>query len=151
MRVAEGRVGRLLVFRLERGSDLLASIRAAAEEAGVRAGVLMCIGGLSRARLGFYVGSGRYEAIELEGPLELVACMGNLALGPEGELVVHAHACVADRSGHAYGGHVLDGCLVDPTGELAIAELSGADLRRELDRETSLKLLRPASGLAQAP
>ena len=143
MRVAEGHVGRFLVFRLERGSDLLTSIRASAEGAGVRAGFLMCIGGLSRARLGFYVGSGRYEAVELEEPLELVACMGNLASGPGGELVVHAHACVADRSGRAYGGHVLEGCLIEPTGELIIVELSGAELRRELDEKTGLKLLRP--------
>jgi len=143
MRVAEGRPGRFLVSRLERGSDLLASIRAAAEESGVRAGLITCIGGLSRARLGFYTGSGRYEALEIEGPLELVACVGNIALGPGGELIVHAHVCVADREGHAYGGHLLEGCPVEPTAELIIIELSGAELRRELDEETGLKLLRP--------
>ena len=142
MKVAEGRVGRFLVFRLERGSDLLNSIRAAAEEAGVRAGLLICIGGLSRARLGFYTGSGHYKALEIEGPLELVACIGNLASGPSGELIVHAHACVADEEGRSFGGHVLEGCSISPTGELIIVELSGAELRREMDEETGLKLLR---------
>ena len=143
VKVAEGRVGRLLVFRLERGSDLLNSIRSAAEGAGVRAGLFMCIGGLSRARLGFYIGSGRYKALDIEGPLELVACVGNLACGPSGELIVHAHACVADEEGRAYGGHVLEGCSISPTGELIVMELSGAELRREVDEETGLKLLRP--------
>ena len=142
VKVAEGRAGRLLIFRLKRGADLLSSIRAEAERAGVRAGFLMCIGGLSRARLGFYTGSGRYKALEIEGPLELVACVGNIALGPGGELIIHAHACVADGEGRAYGGHLLDGCLVDSTGELVIVELSGAEFRREVDEETGLKLLR---------
>ena len=142
MKVAEGRAGRLLVFKLERGADLLLSISAAAGEAGVGSGFLMCIGGLSKARLGFYVGSGQYKALEIEGPLELVACVGNIALGPSGELVIHAHACVADEKGQAYGGHLLEGCRVDPTGELVIVELSGAELRREVDEETGLKLLR---------
>ena len=143
VRVTDGRVGRLLFFRLEAGSDLLKAIRAAAEGTGVKAGLLACIGGLERARLGFYVGSGRYEAIEIQGPLELVSCLGSISEGPDGELIIHAHVCVSGRDGRALGGHLLEGCIIRPTAELAILELAGAGLRRRLDEATGLKLLTP--------
>jgi len=144
LKVAEGEVGRFLFFRLEAGSDLLEAIKIAASNSGIRAGLLACIGGLERARLGFYVGSGRYEAIELQGPLELLSCLGNVSEGPGGELIVHAHACVSDGEGRAFGGHLLEGCVIKPTAELALIELSGGELRRELDTTTGLKLLIPS-------
>ena len=142
--LAEGRVGRFLFFRVREGADLLAAIREAAEAAGVRSGLLACIGALRKARLGFYLGEGRYKTIELEGPLEIASCLGNLSEGPEGELVVHAHITVCDSEGRAFGGHVLEGCVVSPTAELALLELSGARLVRRLDAATGLKLLVPA-------
>ena len=144
VRVAEGRVGRFLFFRVEEGSDLLMAIGECASSAGVRAGLLACIGALARARLGYYLGSGRYKTIELEGPLEIASCLGNISEGPDGELVVHAHICVCDGEGRAYGGHLLEGCVVKPTAELAILELAGARLVRRLYEATGLKLLSPA-------
>jgi len=143
LKVAEGRPGRFLFFRLEAGSDLLASIRELTLSEGVKAGLLACIGGLERARMGFYVGSGQYEAIEVEGPLELLSCLGNISEGPDGELIIHAHICVSTRDGRAFGGHLLEGCVVRPTAELAVVELVGARLRRALDKATGLKLLVP--------
>jgi len=142
--LAEGRVGRFLFFRVREGADLLAAIKEAAEGAGVHSGLLACIGALRKARLGFYLGEGRYKTIELEGTLEIASCLGNLSEGPEGELVVHAHITVCDSEGRAFGGHVLEGCVVSPTAELALLELSGARLVRRLDAATGLKLLVPA-------
>jgi len=142
--LAEGRVGRLLFFRVREGADLLAAIKEAAEGAGVHSGLLACIGALRKARLGFYLGEGRYKTIELDGALEIASCLGNLSEGPEGELVVHAHITVCDSEGRAFGGHVLEGCVVSPTAELALLELSGARLVRRLDAATGLKLLAPA-------
>jgi len=143
MKVAEGLAGRLVFFRRGEGEDLLLSMRACAESEGVRAGLLACIGALSKARLGFFLGGGRYKAIELGGPLEIASCLGNLSEGPDGELVVHAHICVCDGEGRAYGGHLLEGCVVSPTAELALLELSGARMVRRLDGKTGLKLLQP--------
>ena len=143
MLVAEGRVGRFLFFRLEEGADLLASIQECASSAGVRAGLLACIGALREAKIGFYLGEGRYKTVGLAGPLEIASCLGNISEGPGGELVVHAHICVCDEEGRAYGGHLLEGCVVSPTAELAILELAGAALTRRLDAATGLKLLSP--------
>ena len=58
--------------------------------------------------------------------------------------MVHAHITVCDSEGRAFGGHVLEGCVVSPTAELALLELSGARLVRRLDAATGLKLLVPA-------
>ena len=144
MKVAEGSVGRLAFFRLGEGEDLLKSIKGHVEAEGIRSGFLACIGALSKARLGFFLGEGRYKAIEVKGPLEIASCLGNISEGPEGELIIHAHICVCDEEGRAYGGHLLEGCIISPTAELAIIELAGARLVRELDAKTGLKLLRPS-------
>ncbi len=143
MRVASGRVGRIVFFRLEEGSDLLASMREHVEAEDIKSGFLACIGALSKARLGYFLGQGKYKAIEVQGPLEIASCVGNISVGPEGETVVHAHICVCDEEGRAYGGHLLEGCLVSPTAEVTVVELSGALLTRELDAKTGLKLLSP--------
>ena len=139
MRVA-GSTGRLVFARIDGGEDLLLGIKRVAKEENIRSGFLSCIGALRRARVGYYIGSGQYKAIELEGPLEIACCLGNIALF-EGEPLVHAHICVCDGEGRAFGGHLLEGCFVSPTAELTIIELSGAELVRYLDERTGLKLL----------
>ncbi len=142
MRVASGRAGRILVFRLDEGSDLLKAMREHVGAEGVKSGLLMCIGALREARLGYFLGGGEYKVIEVEGPLEIASCMGNISVGPEGETVVHAHICVCDSEGRAYGGHLLEGCVVSPMAEVAVVELAGAVLARELDARTGLKVLK---------
>ncbi|RLE51659.1 MAG: DNA-binding protein [Candidatus Methanomethylicota archaeon] len=133
------KIGRIIVARLPTGEDLLDEILKVVNEAEVSGGCLMLIGALSKAAFGIYV-EGKYKVIELQGPLEILSCIGNIAES-NGEKIVHAHITVSDAQGKAYGGHLLNGCIIDPTAELVIIEGENLKLQRKLDKETGLKLL----------
>jgi len=135
----EANIGRIIISRLRRKGDLLNEILKVVEERKVSAGALMVIGALSHAKFGIYV-EGKYEVNEKEGPLEIVSCIGNIAEDESGK-IIHAHINVADRNGECYGGHLMNGCIIDPTAELIIIEAKDIRIERKLDEETGLKLL----------
>jgi predicted DNA-binding protein with PD1-like motif len=67
----------------------------------------------------------------LDGPFEILALNGTL--GPEG---AHLHAALADADGRVTGGHVLAGCVVHTTVELAIGVLPDLAFGRRPDPDT---------------
>lgn len=138
--MAEGRVGRIIFYRLGTGEDLIEAIKERAEKSGVRAGLLFAIGSLERATLGYYR-KGEYKIIRLDGPLEIVSCIGNIALDERGETVIHAHVVVTNEKGEAFGGHLMQGSPVGATAELAIIEALDVSLKRFFDEKTRLRLL----------
>lgn len=100
----------------------------------------MGIGAVQKANVGFFVGEGRYSTVSLEGPLEVLSCAGNISM-KNNVPFVHAHVTLADKSGRSFGGHLMEGCIVDATFEVSIHVYSGMDLVREPDPETKLFLL----------
>jgi predicted DNA-binding protein with PD1-like motif len=137
----KGHVGKTCVARLSEGEDLLEGIRKRAEEAGIKAGVIILIGSLKDAVLGYYR-EGKYEYVRLNGPLEIASCTGNIALDEKGEAIVHAHVVVSNDKGEAFGGHLSKGSHVGVLAELVMIEASGIDLRRAFDPKTKLTPLR---------
>ncbi|MGQ9529833.1 MAG: PPC domain-containing DNA-binding protein [Candidatus Bathycorpusculaceae bacterium] len=135
----EGKAKGIFFSRIFEGEDLAEAIKKRAEEKGIKAGFFFLIGSLSNGILGYYK-SGRYETISLEGPLEIVSCMGNIAVDEKGELVVHAHVVVSNGKGKAFGGHLMKGSHVGATAELVVIEVEGVNLQRALDKKTGLKL-----------
>lgn len=136
-----GKTKRIFVARLLEDEDLIEGIRARAEEAEIKAGMLLLIGSLKEAVLGFY-DKGKYKNILIAGPLEIASCVGNIAVDENGETVVHAHLVVSNEKGQAFGGHLMKKCHVGATAELIMIEVSDVDLRRMLDGKTNLKLLK---------
>lgn len=137
----KGNVGKIHVFRIPEGEDLAEAIKIRAEENGVKAGILILIGSLKEASLGYYKG-GEYHSIHLDGPLEIASCMGNLAVDEGGETIVHAHIVVSDEKGETFGGHLMNNSIVGATAELVIIEIADMVLRRAFDEKTRLKLLK---------
>ncbi|MEM2103874.1 MAG: DUF296 domain-containing protein [Candidatus Bathyarchaeia archaeon] len=135
-----GKTGRIIFFRINTGEDLVEAIKERVEKNGVKAGVIMVIGTLKSAVLGFYR-NGEYEHIHLDEPLEIASCIGNIAVDENGELVIHAHVVVANEKGEAFGGHLMKNSPVGGTAELTIIEAAGINLRRTFDEKTKLKLL----------
>ncbi len=132
-------VGRIIVHRISKGSDLIKEIRGIAEKLNITGGAILLIGALENAVFGFYE-KGEYKKIEVKGPLEIISCVGNVSEF-EGNKVIHAHIAVANSEGKVYGGHLMEGCIVDPTAELIIIEGENLLLRRFIDEKTKLKLL----------
>lgn len=90
--------------------------------------------------MGFFVGEGHYSTVSLDGPLEVLFCVGNVGL-KDGLPFVHAHMTLADTNGRSYGGHLMPGCTVDATFEVILQVYDGLDLVRKLDPRTKLFLL----------
>ena len=136
----EGKIGRIIFSRIFEDEDLLEGIKKRVKESKVKAGLLFLIGSLKEACLGFYE-EGEYKRIEVKKPLEIASCMGNISVKENGELVIHAHMVVSDKSGNAYGGHLLKGCKVAATAELMLIEALEVDLKRKFEDKYRLYLL----------
>jgi predicted DNA-binding protein with PD1-like motif len=135
----EGQVGRICFSRIFEDEDLVEAIKKRVEEGDVKAGAFILIGSLKKAVLGYYK-EGEYKLIELDGPLEIASCMGNIAVNEQGKIIVHPHVVVSNEKSEAFGGHLMKGSLVGATAELVVFEGVGVKLRRAFDEETKLNL-----------
>ena len=94
----------------------------------------------SDVKLGFFDRVRKdYEPIPIAEQVEVLTLAGDIAM-KDGEPQVHAHVVVGEADGTAWGGHLLEG-HVWPTLEVVLVE-SPAELRRTLDKETGLALIR---------
>lgn len=136
----EGKIGRIIFSRIKADEDLAEAIKERVEKSHVKAGIIIAIGSLKKATLGYYR-KGEYKHIRLDGPLEIASCMGNIAVDEKGDVVMHAHIVVTNEKGEAFGGHLMKDSTVGATAELTIIESVGISLKRVLDEKTKLKLL----------
>ena len=139
--MAEMQVGRVFMVRLPTGVDLLEELTRLCREKNIVQGEVRAIGAVTRARIGYYdQAARRYEYLDFEEPLEILALMGNVSL-LEGQPMVHAHLTLADEEGRALGGHLAPGTLVFAC-EACIRELlpRGHGLVRGMDDITGLLL-----------
>jgi len=137
--VLTGKPGKIIFSRLLEGEDLSESIKKSADANKIRAGVFILIGTLKHAALGYYK-DGKYETVQLDGPLEIASCTGNVAVDEKGQVAVHAHIVVSNEKCAAYGGHLMSGSEVGATAELVMVEAVDVDLQRTFDEKTKLKL-----------
>jgi len=135
----KGQIGRICFSRMFEGEDLVEAVKKRVEESGIKAGVFILIGSLKNVIIGYYK-EGQYMSIELDGPLEIASCMGNIAVNEKGEIMIHPHIVVANEKGEAFGGHLMKGSIVGATAELVIIEASGVNLLRAFDEKASLNL-----------
>ncbi len=136
-----GQVGRIFFDRIVEDEDLAEAIRKRVEQGGIKAGFFVVIGSLKKVVLGYYKG-GKYENLNLAGPLEIASGMGNIALSQKGEVMIHTHLVVSNEKGEAFGGHLMSDSPVGATAELIIVEGLGVNLIRGLDEKTKLNLLK---------
>jgi predicted DNA-binding protein with PD1-like motif len=135
----KGQIGRICFSRIFEGEDLAEAVKKRVGENGIKAGIFILIGSLKNVIIGYYK-EGQYISIELDGPLEIASCMGNIAVDEKGEVVIHPHIVVANEKGEAFGGHLMKGSIVGATAELVIIEGVGVNLLRAFDEKTSLNL-----------
>jgi len=135
----KGQIGRICFSRIFEDEDLADAIKKRVEESNVKAGIFILIGSLKKAILGYYK-EGEYKSIELDGPLEIASCMGNIAVNEKGEIMIHPHIVVSNEKGEAFGGHLMKGSPVGATAELVIIEGTGINLQRTFDEKTKLNL-----------
>jgi len=130
---------RILMGKLDCGSDLLGELIDICTQEKIHLGRVEAIGAVSRARLGYYHQEGHeYRHHTVNQPLEISSLQGNISL-KEGSPFVHAHVVLSGIRGRSWGGHLSSGTEVYAC-EFIIEVFSGPDLSRVYDRETGLHL-----------
>lgn len=125
--------------RLPHEGDLLESIEGFCRKNGIALGVFNALGAVKSARLAYYDQESReYREFAVDGPREMVSCMGNISLR-DGLPIVHAHLALADGEGRTIAGHLMLGTPIFAC-EIFVQELLGEPLVRGLDEETGLLL-----------
>lgn len=136
----QGKISSVIVEHFKTGDDILERLNDLVLRNQVSAGSFTAIGAVEKATVGYFVGSGKYSNISLQGPLEIVSCLGNVSM-KEGAPFVHAHITLADKEGKTYGGHLMPGTTVGAAFELTLHSYDGIELTRKFDSKTKLFLL----------
>ncbi|MHC1632105.1 MAG: PPC domain-containing DNA-binding protein [Methanotrichaceae archaeon] len=130
--------GRSILARLDFSAEIVESITSLAEKTDIKVGTFSAIGALQQAELGYYEqDSHQYKVMEVDGPVELVSCTGNISIR-DGKPFVHPHASLANSDGNLRGGHLHSGTIF--AAELYIQELKGEPFIRIHDPITDLYL-----------
>ncbi len=120
---------KVIAIRLTKGMDLKRSLTKIVKEYDIKAGsIASCVGCVSTLELRL---AGANSTLSKKEPFEIVSLMGTLT--PEHQ---HIHISVANKLGNVWGGHLMEGTLIDTTAELIIHSYSNLNFSRELDETT---------------
>ena len=116
-------------LRLRRGSDLMRSIKALCCEKHIAAGVVLsAVGCITSGRIRDASG---VTIREISDHCEIVSLNGTVS-----EKRCHLHIALSREDLTTIGGHLCEGCIVNTTCELVIAEIPGTVIEKEFDDET---------------
>lgn len=116
---------RSYTFRLKPGQDLLDSIDSFVKDKAVQAGVVLSgVGSLTHVTLRL---ANRGHPTETEGHFEIVSMTGTVSMHGS-----HLHLAVSDGDGRTIGGHLVAGCKIYTTAEIALAVFDDVVYRRAL-------------------
>ena len=148
--LASGGVKRVIVAKIEPGSDLLSALEEVVQRERIHAGVILsCVGSLRKARLRQLrtfpkklPPNDKHRLFKtVEGkPLEILSVSGNIARQAD-RSVIHAHITVSKVQGGeivVLGGHLVKGNICYILVEVVIAELGKIEMIRSehLSRKT---------------
>lgn len=127
---------------LETGDEVMECLTKFAARECLSAAQLSAIGALSDAELNYFDWTTKsYLRNPVDEQVEVAALNGDVVIGPDDKPAIHIHTVLGRRDGSALAGHLTCG-HVRPTLEIVLTE-SPAHLRKKLDPETGLALIRP--------
>ena len=127
------------VIRLEKGDDILPSIRKFAAGNRIGAAMFEGIGSLNTANLGHYDFQTRNYKFEVfSEDLEILSLSGNISSMNKAPLP-HAHVTLGRRDFTVIGGHLDDGSFANMV-EIGLSSLPGK-LAKSRDEDVGLNLL----------
>ena len=120
--------------RLHRGDDLMRSIKTICRKKKIHAGVVLsAVGCISQGRVRDASG---ITIRDITDHCEIVSLNGTVS-----ETRCHLHIALSKEDLSTIGGHLCEGCIINTTCELVIAELPGVCIDAEHDPETGYKEL----------
>jgi hypothetical protein len=133
---------RIFAVVLQTGDEALACLQEFVRANKISSAQLTGIGAFADVMLGYfdwqkkdYVGNPVHEQVEV------ASMIGDVALSPSGEPMLHIHVVLGKRDGTAFAGHLQE-AHVRPTLEVIINE-SPAHLQKVRDSASGLALIRP--------
>ena len=128
----------VIAVRLDKGEEIVTSLRKVCEQYGVTCAKIDGIGAVSGAKVGMFdTATKQYSETVLEQFLEVTALCGNVSQ-QNGSCYLHLHITLADGQGNAFGGHLKE-AYIGATGEIFITLLDGK-INRRTDETTGLNL-----------
>lgn len=124
-----------VVVRLKRGCDLLKSIKQICEENNIEAGiVLSSVGCVTQAKIRC-AGGERIDSFSEK--MEIISLNGTVSKNR-----VHLHISLSKEDLSLVGGHLVEGCIINTTSEIAILVLDGEKFEKEFDETTGYNELK---------
>ena len=133
-----------IYLRLDRGEEIVGSLRRLAEAEHITLAAVTGIGATDDFTVGVYdVGEKRYHALSFTGAHEITSLTGTLNT-MNGEHYSHLHMTASDISGAVVGGH-LNKARISVTAEIVITVTPGT-VDRFRDEEIGINLYRFPEG-----
>jgi predicted DNA-binding protein with PD1-like motif len=131
------------VLVLSHGDEVATALAQFAREQGVVSAHLSAIGAVRDPEVGWFdLDRQQYKAMRLEEQMEVLTLSGDIALGEDGQPVVHAHMALGGSDGQAWGGHLLH-AIASPTLEVYVTTYPDA-LHKRQDPHSGLQLIDPS-------
>ena len=121
------------------GDQVMAGLKAFAEEQDLAASHFTAIGAFKQVTLGYFDWEKKdYLKIPVHEQVEVLSLVGDITIN-QGKPNIHVHAVLGKRDGSACGGHLIE-AEVRPTLEVILTE-SPDHLTRRFDSESGLALI----------
>jgi predicted DNA-binding protein with PD1-like motif len=128
-----------IIVRLEKGEELVTSLKTLCTALDIRLGVLFGIGATDKVTIGLLnTKTKKYQTQEFTGDHEITCVMGNITQ-MNNEPYLHLHVTLADANQNAIGGH-LSSAVISATFE-GVIELINGSITRTYHEESGLNLL----------
>ena len=132
--------GETIVLRLEKGEEVIESIKNLCEKEDIKAGSISGLGASNHIVVGlFKVDEKKYFSNTFEEDFEITNLTGNISR-MNGEVYLHIHGTFASIEGNCIGGH-LNKAVISATSEIIITKING-DIGRSFSEEIGLNLIK---------
>ena len=129
-----------LVVRMDRGEEILETVREVALKENIRLAEISALGAVDDFTVGVYdVIEKQYHANHFERAYEIVSLTGSINT-MNGEFYSHLHISCGDEKGAVFGGH-LNHAVISATCEMFIRVIDG-EVDRVRDEKIGINLFR---------
>lgn len=131
--------GETIVLRLEKGEEVIESIKKLCEKEDIKAGSISGLGASNQVVVGlFKVDEKKYYSNTFEEDFEITNLTGNISR-MNGQVYLHIHGTFANAEGKCIGGH-LNKAVISATSEIIINKING-NVGRKFSEEIGLNLI----------